>query len=62
VSIPSPSFQQLNGCAVTQALGAFRHHALARFQAIGHHELLALLTGGVKRRIVTVLSAVSTQL
>lgn len=47
VSIASPLFtQQLNGRAVTQALGAFRHYALPRFQAIGHHEALAMLTGG----------------
>lgn len=47
VSIASPLFtQQLNGRAVTQALGAFRHYALPRFQTIGHHEALAMLTGG----------------
>ena len=47
VSIASPLFtQQLNGRAVTQALSAFRHYALPRFQTIGHHEALAMLTGG----------------
>jgi hypothetical protein len=55
VSIPASSLvKQLNGYAVTQALDALRYHALPGVQAIGHHDTVAMLTGGVKRRIVTV--------